>query len=815
MKIKTILFFWAIIVLPTYIYLEIAQSGIAAQRFVPPVITPPVIIPINSPYTYEGEEDKTMSPYFYVKDGDPDTDRLPLERTRVDAKISGVIAQVKVTQVYQNKGENTLEAIYIFPASSRAAVHAMKMTIGDRVIEAQIKERKQARLEYETAKESGKTSSLLEQQRPNVFQMNVANILPGDKIIVEMEYTELLVPKDNVYEFVYPTVVGPRYSNRERAGAPDTENWVETPYQHQGEGAAYSFGLDLTIRSGIPISSLTCPSHNVTIVHDNNGRMAEITLPESNSNGNRDFVLRYSLAGDIIESGLLLYNGAEENFFLLMMEPPERVEPEEIVPREYVFIIDVSGSMYGYPLDISKKLMLDLLGNLRPCDFFDVILFSGGNTVMSERSVPATPENIETASNIVTRQHGGGGTELIPALRRALSLPRIKGTSRIIVLATDGYVQVEREAFNLIRDNLNNANLFTFGIGASVNRYLIEGMARAGMGEPFVVLNQQEAEAKAKSFSDYISSPLLTDIQVDFSGFDTYDVEPPSVPDLFSSRPIIIFGKYRGELGGEITISGSLPGKKLVRTMKVKDGLLSDDNDALRCLWARQRLMRLSDLKGPSGDQKLIDEITSLGLTYNLMSEFTSFVAVDMVVRANGEKLVTVKQPIPLPQGVSDYSVGGEAVMSSRGGNGMNFLRPPCPMAITTIPPIHKIEGTPTKGTGKISKSSHRTTITIQEQTIATDGPISKEDLIHYIQTQLPKVIACCEGDSGDTSSIIGKITLGFTIDSRGKVSAMNLISSTIKSKTPERCLRRAMKEVPWPTSKGITKVTMTFNFTQ
>ena len=344
-------------------------------------------------------EDKTLSPYFLVKSDAPGTDQLPLLSTSADVSIAGVIADVRVTQVYKNDGKRPIEAIYVFPASTRAAVYAMKMTIGDRVITAEIQEREKARQNYEEAKQQGKSASLLEQERPNVFQMNVANIMPGDKIKVEMNYTELLVPVSGIYEFDYPTVVGPRYSNQSAQSAPETDKWVESPYQHQGQAPLYKFGMKVVLNAGLPIQQITCPSHKTNIAWQGT-KSATVSLDESEANGgNRDFILKYQLAGGQIQSGLLLYKGKDESFFLMMMQPPKKVATEAIPPREYIFIVDVSGSMYGYPLDISKKLMRDLLTNLRTSDYFNVIFFAGGSNVLTEQSLPATEKNIEKASS--------------------------------------------------------------------------------------------------------------------------------------------------------------------------------------------------------------------------------------------------------------------------------------------------------------------------------------------------------------------------------------------------------------------------------
>ncbi len=455
-------------------------------------------------------EDRTLSPYFFIRSGDPDMDRLPLKSTSASVRITGVIADVLVTQVYKNEGRKSLEAVYVFPASTRAAVYGMKMKIGERVIEAKIKKRDEARREYEQALNDGKTASLLEQQRPNVFQMNVANILPGDEIRVELAYTELVVPTDRVYAFVYPTVVGPRYTNQPAESSSPSETWSRNPYLQQTEPPTYRFSIDVAIAAGLPIRDVYCTSHKVETAFSG-PTAAKITLdPSETSGGNRDFILRYRLDGDRIQSGLLLYEGERENYFLLMMQPPRKVTPADIPGREYIFIVDVSGSMHGFPLEISKKLLGDLIGSLRPTDRFNVLLFSGGSSVLSEESLPANPGNIARAIQLIDRQRGGGGTEILPALKRALALPKPENCARTIVIATDGYVTVEEEVFDLIRNNLGNANMFAFGIGSGVNRHIIEGMARVGMGEPFVITKPEEAKAKAEKFRSLIASPVLT-----------------------------------------------------------------------------------------------------------------------------------------------------------------------------------------------------------------------------------------------------------------------------------------------------------------
>jgi Ca-activated chloride channel family protein len=618
------------------------------------------------------DPDKTLSPYFFVKSDNPSEDKMPLKSTAASVNIAGVIADVQVRQVYVNTGKNVLEAVYIFPGSTRAAVYAMSMTIGNRTLTAKIREKEQARKDYEEARQQGKTATLLEQKRPNIFQMNVANILPGDTIAVDMRYTELLVPVEGTYEFVYPTVVGPRYSETPDDAEHTDEKWVKNPYLHEGEKPDYTFNLSTRLNSGIPIQKITSASHKINVQY-NGKEHAMINLdPAEDTGGNRDFILHYRLRGGQVESGVLLHPRQDENFFLLMVEPPEAPTLDQIPAREYIFIVDVSGSMMGFPISVSKDLLRKLISGLRPSDRFNVMLFESSNQMLHQRSVLANEDNIRDAIDVLDRQGGGGGTRLYPALQNALSFKKDEGYSRTFVVITDGFVTIEKEAFNLVRDNLDQANLFAIGIGSSVNRYLIEGLAHAGMGEPFIVTNESEAAIVGKKFKDFVEKPVLTDIKIDYGNFDVYDVEPISIPDVFAERPIIVFGKYRGTPAGNIKLSGYsgiMPYTKMINLNKAT----SENNEALRYLWARNKIKYLDDYAGyyegnigdgystrskPSPTSERIEQVTTLGLKYNLLTQYTSFIAIDSVIRNEKENNLQIKQPLPLPQGVSDNALG-------------------------------------------------------------------------------------------------------------------------------------------------------------
>ena len=606
-----------------------------------------------------GAADKTLSPYFNVKSGGEDGgDAMPLKSTDVQVKIVGVIADIAVTQTYANAAGVPLEASYVFPGSTRAAVYGMQMTIGERVLTAQVKPREEARQTYEAAKSDGKSASLLEQQRPNVFQMNVANIMPGDTIKVELRYTELLVPEAGEYEFVFPTVVGPRYSNQPEQSAPDDDKWVKNPYLMKGEKSGTTFSIAVDVVAGMPLQQLRCETHPVK-PQFRDASHAVLSLDGSDAHTNdRDFILKYRLADSKIESGLLLSSSEKENFFLLTVQPPKRNAATALPPRDYIFVVDVSGSMNGFPLNTAKSLIRQLLDTLRPSDTFNVLLFSGGSRLLSPTPLTATRENMNAAFHIIDKEQGGGGTELMPALQQALATPNEQHAARSIVVITDGYVDCEPEAFDLIRNNLNRANLFAFGIGSSVNRFLIEGMARAGQGEPLFVTRPDEAQEKVTKFRDYINAPLLTHIAVDFGGLDVYDVEPVSVPDVLAERPTVVLGKWKGAAQGTVSVRGKSGAGDYVQRFEVGSIKPVEGTGALAYLWARSRIASLGDYNQLERNDERVKAITNLGLTYNLLTAYTSFVAVDHVVRNAGADQQHVKQPLALPQGVENTAVG-------------------------------------------------------------------------------------------------------------------------------------------------------------
>lgn len=659
------------------------------------------------------EEDALLAPYFIIQNEDVSLDVFPLKSTEVTTNINGIIAETRVVQTYANEGGTPINARYVFPTAPSVTVHGMTMQIGDNLVTAKIKEKEEAKAEYEEAKSEGKSASLLEQRRPNVFTMDVANIMPGDTARIELHYTELIIPVDGIYGFVFPTVVGPRYSPDTSNSVPpedsssqtassenaparlseqsseqksvsendagnDTENvsktsdeWVASPYLANGEVPPGEYHITVNLSTGVPIGEISCKSHEINVVEEDDSR-AQITLanPEDFA-GNRDFILKYRLTGEDVQSGLVLTGSEEEKYFMLTVQPPERFTPEEIPPREYIFVLDVSGSMYGYPLETAKDLIRNLVSDLRESDKFNLILFADDTVTLSRESLAATEKNIRRAIDLIDEEEGGGGTSMIPALEEAISIPMTEETARSVVIITDGYISNEDEIFGLINENMKDASFFPFGIGSSVNDYLIKGIAQCGMGESFIVTDSEDAADSAERFRTYIEAPLLTGVTVDYEGFDVYDAATSTPSILYAQKPIVLFGKWRGEPSGSITISGRAGNQDYSKKISVADVAVDTENEAIRYLWARTKLDQLAGFGSVRNDVSVKDEITQLGLDYNLTTPYTSFVAVIDVVRNSEGNSKNVNQASPLPLGVSNLAVGGGYTAYSEPGDAL------------------------------------------------------------------------------------------------------------------------------------------------
>ncbi len=453
----------------------------------------------------------------------------------------------------------------------------------------------------------------------------------------------------------------------EEEDSPDTtvtngdgaDGWAASPYLPEGVLPDSEYHITVNLSTGVPIADVSCKSHEIKVEQEN-GSQARITLanPEDYA-GNRDFILKYRLTGESVESGLVLTETNSEKYFFLTVQPPERYVPDDIPPREYIFVLDVSGSMYGYPLDTAKDLIRNLVTGLRDIDRFNLVLFSDDTYLLSTKSLAANSGNVQAAIDLIDEQEGGGGTSMLPALQTAVSVPMKEDVARSVVIITDGYISNEDEIYDLINRNMDAASFFSFGIGCSVNDYLIKGIAQCGMGESFLVTDSEDAAQSAERFASYIEAPLMTGITVDYEGFDVYDVATSTPSILYAQKPLILFGKWRGEPTGTITVSGKAGGEEYVQKIPVANAALDTEDESIRYLWARTKLDQLAGYGSTRNDDSVKEEITQLGLDYNMTTPYTSFVAVVEEIRNPEGESQDVNQANPLPLQVSNLAVGG------------------------------------------------------------------------------------------------------------------------------------------------------------
>ena len=597
----------------------------------------------------------------------------PLKHTDVKAQISGFLSRVTVTQEFENPFPEKIEAVYTFPLPQNAAVDDMTMVVGDRTVRGKILRREEAQAVYEAARNNGQTAGLLAQERPNIFTQSVANILPGEQIKITISYVETLKYEDGSYEFVFPMVVGPRYVPGNATGAqstgfsPDTDRVPDasriTPQPAPaGMRAGHDISIDVMLDAGVPLDALNARTHEV-IIDRPDDRRAHVALRDQATIPNKDFILRYDVAGKQISDAQLTHSTGHSGFFTLILQPPERVTAEDVTPKELVFVLDTSGSMSGFPIEKAKETMKLALDNLYPYDTFNLITFSGDEHILFPEPVPATKENLAKAQAFLETRQGGGGTEMMKAIRASMDPSDRQDHVRIVCFMTDGYVGNDMEIIGEVQKH-PNARVFSFGIGSSTNRFLLDSMAKYGRGEVEYVGLNDDGSAAAKRFHERIRNPLLTDISVDWNGLAVSDVYPKTIPDLFGAKPVILSGKYSGNGKGMIRLKGKMSGRDFVREIPV-DFSSTEQHDVLATLWARNRVDDLmsQDFNGVQrGTMKddVKQAITQLGLDYRLMTQFTSFVAVEEMIVTDGGQPRRVDVPVEIPEGVNRNSIFGE-----------------------------------------------------------------------------------------------------------------------------------------------------------
>lgn len=599
--------------------------------------------------------------------------QCPLEHTGVRVEVSGPLARVNVTQEFTNPHATAIEAVYTFPLSQRAAVDGMTMRIGERVVKGRIKPKDEAKKIYEDARSRGWLASLLDQERPNIFTQSVANIPPGAKVKIEISYVESLSYEDGSYSFAFPMVVGPRYIPGAAVGqsgggwSPDTgqvpdASKITPPVAAKGTRAGHDISLSVALDAGVPIGPVNSSSHEVDIVRKD-ARRAELRLRSAHEIPNKDFRMSWAVAGRQVADALLTHRDARGGFFTFLLQPPARPAGQEITPKEIVFVLDTSGSMSGFPIEKAKEVIKLAMDGLHERDTFNLITFAGDTHILFPQPVPATAANVEAAQRFLLSRSGGGGTEMMKAIRAALEPSRSQEHLRVVCFLTDGYVGNDMEVIGEVK-RYPNARVFSFGVGSSVNRFLLDKMAEESRGEVEYVALNDDGSAAAKRFHERVRTPLLTDLELDWSGLSASEVYPKRLPDLFSAKPLVIKGRYDAPGSGTLRVRGKLAGRPWSREVHVVFPGEQPEHDVLATLWARAKVDDLMSqdwqgLQRGSVNESLKAQITKLGLDYRMLTQFTSFVAVEEKVVNEGGQLMRIDVPVEMPSGVSHEGVFG------------------------------------------------------------------------------------------------------------------------------------------------------------
>jgi Ca-activated chloride channel family protein len=591
----------------------------------------------------------------FDKDGKP-AGECPLKHTDVKAQVSGFLSRVTVTQEFENNFPNKIEAVYVFPLPDAAAVDDMTMVIGERVIKGKILRREEAQATYSAARKEGRIASLLNQEQANIFTQQVANILPGQGIRITISYVETLQYEDGRYEWSFPMVVAPRYVSAAPADAnPQTDASPNSPTSAPVETrAGHDISLEIDLDAGVPIVAVNSQSHE-TEVQQLNEKRAVVRLKDRATIPNKDFLLTYRVAGDNINDAVLTHRSERGGFFTLILQPPQRVAVEDVMPKELVFVLDTSGSMSGFPIEKAKETMDLALSTLNPHDTFNLITFAGDTAILFSEPVPATRQNLQKAKKFLASQEGNGGTEMMKAIKAALDPSDSQQHVRIACFLTDGQVSNEAEIIAEVQKH-PNARVFAMGFGPAPNRSLLDKMSQYGRGEVNYVSEVGNTSAVARVFSDRVRSPLLTDISIEWSDLPVTEIYPKRIPDLFSARPLVVSGRYTKGGKGSIWLKGKMAGQDFVREIPVELPETETDHDVLASLWARRRIDDLVADETANADNKPVqdqvrEEITKLGLDFKLMTQYTSFVAIDDVVFTGPEEPVRVEVPVQSPAG--------------------------------------------------------------------------------------------------------------------------------------------------------------------
>lgn len=598
--------------------------------------------------------------------------KAPQVHTEVHMEISGIIARVEVRQRFRNPGNAWAEGTYAFPLPENSAVDRMRMEIGTRVIEGEIREKVDAQRLYEQARANGQRASVVHQQRPNLFRTAVANIGPGETIDIRIGYLQIVDQSAGRYSLRFPLTITPRYIPGVSAATeipltPETStvsisnamsnddtsslgDLVPPLVQASPERQSVTFDIDLD--AGAALETLESLYHPIAVTKDR--RHSQIRLQNEFAAPDHDFVLTWTpkVHGEPAVAAYQEHTDAGNHVLLMLMPPQDGAAVT--TPRDVIFIVDTSGSMAGTSIEQARAALIKGLDTLSPRDRFDIIEFNSDFSVLFPQTVKASPENVAAARAYVRGLVANGGTEMYPALSTALSMPVDREYLRQVVFMTDGAVGNEDQLMQMIRERLGEARLFTVGIGSAPNAYFMRKAAQLGRGTFTYIGSTDEVDRRMSELLQKLTKPVLTNIELRWPNDASVEYAPERFTDLYAGEPIVVTARIANEAHGVLTVSGTA-GSAWTRQISLD---ATETRNGIATLWARNRIAAIMDQRSAGvADIELRKQVLPLALQYGLVSNYTSLVAIDRTpVRAPEDPLHSTRIPNTKPQGL-DWNV--------------------------------------------------------------------------------------------------------------------------------------------------------------
>lgn len=756
--------------------------------------------------------DPVVDPVIYppdVHDSDPVTTgevrvvgggALVLRHTDVVVEVHAGVARTTMVQHFANPYDTPIEAVYKLPLPSDAAVDTMELTVGDRVIEGWVMERRAARQTYEDAKRDGKRAALLEQEQDNLFTQHVAGLCPGEHVTVTVQFSHQAEYEDGLYTVALPTTVGPKFS----------PPWVEDAEALDAPLGHTDRTVDITVylQEDLPVETLYSDTHDITVTSEGSwgamvGLVDDVAMP------NRDFALTWSLAGQQPRAAVITHkpDPLEAGYAAVTIEPQLLDDWFQARPRELLFTVDSSCSMSGEPYKTATETVLRALESARPDDTFNLVRFASAASSLYDRPQRVTPTTLAAAKRWLA-QPPRGGTHMDEGILHSLKMPGDPDSLRLVLMLTDGYVGGAGHMFDTVRSNLGDARLFSLGVGSSVNRYLLEGLAEMGRGDvAYHYPGRSSIEETVDGFYRRIAHPAMSDIAIDWGSVDVYDVYPERIPDLWAGQPIRVVARYEGGGPTTVEITGVVGTQTVAMRLPVDFPEADGRHQGLASLWARHRIRDIEWYpRGRTPDQVRSD-ILDTALEHNLVSKYTSLVAVDDQPCPCDVDLMTTQSVLHLPP-ESTRSVTEERPQKLPAGSGLGHRGSGLGGGgvLGTAGVVLGTKGLGGYGSGGSnfgSKGNSKGSLSPVGGEPHIVGGLSRTLIEQVIARHDNSIRYCYQRQLNQDPDLAGRLEVKFVIASDGTVTQVSLASSSLGNSLVETCVTGRFERMRFPTPSG------------